>query len=84
MVSACVQVAHLQSKLGELHGSDLTAVRRAYRTLCQHVAALEEESAGMVAGLAEIETQAVPPELVAKEASAGWGLGGGSAMCWPS
>lgn len=61
------EVAHLQSKLGELHGSDLTAVRRAYRTLCQHVAALEEESAGMVAGLEEIETQAVPPELVAKE-----------------
>jgi hypothetical protein len=60
-------VLRLQRKLGELHGGDLNALRRAYASLSQHVAALEEEARGMVAELAAFETQFIPPELVAQE-----------------
>jgi hypothetical protein len=62
-----VQVLRLQRKLGELHATDLNALRRAYVTLCQHVEALEGEARGMAAALREFETEVVPPELVAKE-----------------
>lgn len=43
------------------------ACRRAYATLSQHVAALEQEARNMTADLARFETQAVPPQLVAQE-----------------
>ncbi|KAL4430577.1 hypothetical protein ABPG77_005817 [Micractinium sp. CCAP 211/92] len=61
------EVLRLQYKLGELHGGDYNALRRAYDSLCQHVSALEEEARGMVGQLSDFETAAVPPELVAKE-----------------
>lgn len=54
------------------------ACRRAYATLSQHVAALEQEARNMTADLARFETQAVPPQLVAQEVG-GWG--GCGAVC---
>lgn len=41
------QVDRLRHALGELHCTDVNALRRAYRTLCQHVDALDQESAGV-------------------------------------
>lgn len=74
----CQQVLRLQYKLGELHGGDYNALRRAYDSLCQHVSALEEEARGMVGQLSDFETAAVPPELVAKEVG---GAGGFKTIC---
>lgn len=61
------EIERLQRKLGDLHATDVNALRRAYRSLAQHVDALEHESAGMVEQMQEFETAVLPPELVARE-----------------
>lgn len=61
------EVLRLHRKLEEYHVSDYNSLRRAYVTLSQHVAALEQEARNMTADLERFETQAVPPQLVAQE-----------------
>ncbi|KXZ41296.1 hypothetical protein GPECTOR_572g614 [Gonium pectorale] len=38
------EVAALESKLGDLHATDVSSLRRAYKSLAQHVQALNIES----------------------------------------
>ena len=57
----------LQGKLGDLHGTDLVALRRAYTTLSQHVSALEGEWDGALTKVDRIQTTVVSPEFVAQE-----------------
>ncbi len=61
----------LQGKLGQLHGSDLVALRRAYASLSQHVAALEGEWDGTLDAVNRLQTAVVSPEYVAQEVSRG-------------
>ena len=62
-----MQVETLQGKLGDLHGTDLVALRRAYTTLSQHVSALEGEWDGALTKVDRIQTTVVSPEFVAQE-----------------
>lgn len=64
---APTQVETLQGKLGDLHGTDLVALRRAYTTLSQHVSALEGEWDGALTKVDRIQTTVVSPEFVAQE-----------------
>ena len=57
----------LQRQLGELHTTDVNALRRAYAALSQHVTSLEEETRGLVQDLLGFETEPVGPENVADE-----------------
>ncbi|KFM26812.1 3-hydroxybutyryl-CoA dehydrogenase [Auxenochlorella protothecoides] len=61
------EVEALQGKLGQLHGSDLVALRRAYASLSQHVAALEGEWDGTLDAVNRLQTAVVSPEYVAQE-----------------
>ena len=74
--TACLQVDRLQRRLGELHGGDYNSLRRAYTTLCQHVAALEAEAAGVGADCAALEVEPFSREVVAKEVRPDQVLGG--------
>lgn len=65
-----MQLERLQRRLGELHATDLNALRRAYRSLCQHVSALEGEAQGLGAAVEILETELVSPEYVASQL--GW------------
>jgi len=60
-------VERLQQQLGELHCTDLNSLRRAYRTLCQHIEALEQESEGLLGDLRGLETDVLTPDVVATE-----------------
>ncbi|KAL3142223.1 hypothetical protein ABBQ38_002569 [Trebouxia sp. C0009 RCD-2024] len=44
VASLSSEIARLKRELGDLHGTDTVALRRAYKSLAQHVAALQEES----------------------------------------
>ncbi|KAK9816936.1 hypothetical protein WJX72_007198 [[Myrmecia] bisecta] len=61
------EVLRLQKELGELHNSDLNALRRAHATLCQHIQALQEEKAGIQERLAGLNTELITPESIATE-----------------
>ena len=50
------QVALLERRLGDLHTTDLNALKRAYASLTQHVSALALEAAPVAGAIAEFET----------------------------
>ena len=68
LVFILAQVDRLQRQLGELHCTDANALRRAYKALCQHVDALDQESSGMLEELERFETDVMTPDAVATEA----------------
>eukprot|EP00887_Chlorella_sp_A99_P008114 scaffold12.g8114.t1 len=74
------EIELLQRKLGRLHCTDVNALRRAYKSVSQHIDALEQESAGMVEALREFETAILPPELVAHELGVATAVGVGVAI----
>ncbi|KAG2440225.1 hypothetical protein HXX76_004337 [Chlamydomonas incerta] len=55
----------LQAKLHDLHSTDLMSLRRAYKSLAQHVQALEVESKHLPALLERAAEPSVTPEWVA-------------------
>ncbi|GAB4822995.1 hypothetical protein N2152v2_010041 [Parachlorella kessleri] len=74
------EVERLQQHLGDLHCTDLNALRRAYRTLCQHIEALEQESEGVLGELRGLETDVLTPDVVATELGAVSGVSVGLAL----
>ena len=63
------ELAAAHGKLGELHGTDVVALRRLVTSLRQHAAALTLEVAGLPQSLADVETVAWPASLLLQEAS---------------
>ena len=63
------EVARLQTKLGELHGTDTVALRRLATSLAQHVSALASDLSGLETRVAGFETRFYEPGWVAAEAS---------------
>ncbi|KAL6764491.1 hypothetical protein V8C86DRAFT_2476510 [Haematococcus lacustris] len=61
------QLKDLQQKLGDLHCTDVNALRRAYTSLSQHVKALDIESKHIITLMAQIDTQLLTPEYVSQE-----------------
>ena len=61
------QLLALEKKLGSLHATDVNSLRRAYRTLAQHVTALELESRHIPNLLSQLETRIVSPHIIAQE-----------------
>lgn len=61
------QVQRLQEKLGDLHATDINSLRRAYKTLTQHVEALDLESKPLASLIQEIETNLMTPTSVAND-----------------
>ncbi|KAF5843722.1 hypothetical protein DUNSADRAFT_8237 [Dunaliella salina] len=61
------QLEQLQRKLEVYHCSDVNAIRRAYRSLAQHIHALDIESRHIPTLLREIETTVLSPQIVAQE-----------------
>ncbi|GFH19050.1 uncharacterized protein HaLaN_15937, partial [Haematococcus lacustris] len=55
------QLKDLQQKLGDLHCTDVNALRRAYTSLSQHVKHI-------ITLMAQIDTQLLTPEYVSQEA----------------
>lgn len=43
VASLSAEIARLKRELGDLHGTDTVALRRAYKSLAQHVTALQED-----------------------------------------
>ncbi len=76
------QMESLRLRLGELHCTDVNALRRAYKTLCQHVEALDQEARGMLEELQSMETEVLTPEVVASEVRGAAGVAAGAS--WPS
>uniref|UniRef100_A0A7S3VNC2 Uncharacterized protein n=1 Tax=Dunaliella tertiolecta TaxID=3047 RepID=A0A7S3VNC2_DUNTE len=63
----CLQLEQLQRKLEVYHCSDVNAIRRAYKSLAQHIHALDIESRHIPTLLREIETTVLSPQIVAQE-----------------
>eukprot|EP00200_Dunaliella_tertiolecta_P007452 CAMPEP_0202369838 /NCGR_PEP_ID=MMETSP1127-20130417/1587_1 /ASSEMBLY_ACC=CAM_ASM_000462 /TAXON_ID=3047 /ORGANISM="Dunaliella tertiolecta, Strain CCMP1320" /LENGTH=145 /DNA_ID=CAMNT_0048965613 /DNA_START=61 /DNA_END=497 /DNA_ORIENTATION=- len=61
------QLEQLQRKLEVYHCSDVNAIRRAYKSLAQHIHALDIESRHIPTLLREIETTVLSPQIVAQE-----------------
>jgi len=71
------QVLFLQTKLGELHATDLVALRRAHATLAQHAGALQCESSDADELLRQVlESPLLSPEWWADELAAASIVGG--------
>lgn len=69
------ELAAAHAKLGELHGTDVVALRRLVAALRQHAAALALEVAGLPESLGDVETVAWPPSLLLQEAAVLAGCG---------
>lgn len=68
------QVLRLEQKLGDLHGTDVTSLWRAYRTLCEHVESLQVESRGISDSIDSMRTSVVTVEEAAHEIAVSSGL----------
>lgn len=60
----------LQKQLGALHSTDLVALRRAHKSLTQHVTALKSESKGIDSALLEVETDVFATHFIAEQMTA--------------
>jgi len=73
------KVKELEVKLEQMHVSDVHALRRAHKTLSQHIQALSIESAHVPSLLASFETSMLTPSTIATEAGV---LAAISASAW--
>ncbi|DBB10832.1 TPA: hypothetical protein ACH3X3_007308 [Trebouxia sp. C0006] len=55
VISCSVQVARLKQELGALHGTEAVALRRAHKSLAQHVTALQAEGIRVEANIKSLQ-----------------------------
>lgn len=67
IASLSQEVLRLQTELGKAHCTDVNGLRRAYKSLCQHVEALVQESKHIDSEIKAIDTELITADDVATE-----------------
>mmetsp|Transcript_35274 Transcript_35274/g.89259 ORF Transcript_35274/g.89259 Transcript_35274/m.89259 type:complete len:187 (-) Transcript_35274:344-904(-) len=74
LASLQAQLEELRTRLHDLHCTDVNSLRRAHKTLQQHVQALDIESRHLGNLVAQVDTPVITPEGLAKDIGAVAGI----------